>query len=111
MIRAILEPASVELPVVVAFDGATTGNEYQNKRFSLTGTVYAIQASNGALQPSGSAWTTVKDPDYSDANLKKYFLEELGKDGAGVKNLNRTNCTKSCLSSDPDHGGVEGRRF
>ena len=72
---------TVSLPVVVAFDGAATGNEYQNKRFSLTGTVYAIQASNGAPAAEWDpAWTTVNDPDYSDRELKEYFLEGPGND-------------------------------
>ena len=104
---------TVSLPVVVAFDGAATGNEYQNKRFSLTGTVYAIQASNGAPAAEWDpAWTTVKDPDYSDANLKKYFLEGPGKDMDCWPGEEPEPPTKLyqviVLSSDPDHGGVEG---
>lgn len=108
-----LEPASVELPVVVAFDGATTGNEYQNKRFSLTGTVYAIQASNGAAEAEwGKAWKKVKDPDYSDANLKKYFLKGPGASMPCWPGEDPEPPTKlyqaTVLSSDLNHGGVEG---
>lgn len=59
---------TVQLPIIVAFDGATTGNDYQGKEFTLSGDVYAIQASNGAPAAVwGDAWTTViGDYDYDN---------------------------------------------
>ena len=42
------DPGSVDLDLQVLVDGPGTGNEYQGARFTLGGTVTAVQASNGA---------------------------------------------------------------
>lgn len=71
-------PASVPLPIIVAFDLNSTGNEYQGKTFELSGTVYAIQASNEA--PSAvwdEAWDEVMDADYEPSGLAKQYLEYI----------------------------------
>ena len=71
-------PASVPLPIIVAFDLYSTDNEYQGKTFELSGTVYAIQASNEA--PSAvwdEAWDEVMDADYEPSGLAKQYLEYI----------------------------------
>jgi predicted ribosomally synthesized peptide with SipW-like signal peptide len=71
-------PASVPLPIIVAFDLYSTDNEYQGKTFELSGTVYAIQASNEA--PSAvwdEAWDEVMDADYEPSGLAAEYLEYI----------------------------------
>lgn len=47
--KGVVKPNdSVELKVKIELNGPNTGNEYQGKTFKLTGTMEAIQASNGA---------------------------------------------------------------
>jgi hypothetical protein len=43
-----LEPETVELCLVVAFDGPNMGNAYQGASYTLNGTVEAVQGTNGA---------------------------------------------------------------
>lgn len=72
------DPESVELELVVYFDGELTGNEYQGLGFTLGGNVYAIQASNDA--PSkvwGEAWDTVKGEGYVPSELVAEYLERV----------------------------------
>lgn len=47
------EPTSVVLQINVHLKGEETGNEYQGKRFILSGNFEAIQASNGASSAAG----------------------------------------------------------
>jgi len=70
-----LEPVTVELTLVVAFDGPATGNEYQGKEFTLSGEVQAIQATNGAPAAEwGDAWTDVTTAGYTPSGLAADYL-------------------------------------
>ena len=54
---ASLGDNTVKLPLIVAFDGEATGNDYQGKVFTLSGKVYAVQASNDAPAEVWKAFT------------------------------------------------------
>jgi len=72
------EERSVPLELIVAFDGEDTTDIYQGKTFTLSGKVYAIQASNDA--PSevwGDAWDAVTDPEYKPEGLAAAYLEYI----------------------------------
>ncbi|NLP17534.1 MAG: hypothetical protein GX376_00400, partial [Firmicutes bacterium] len=45
-----LEPETVTLCLVVAFDGPSMGNAYQGAGYTLSGTVEAVQGTNGAAE-------------------------------------------------------------
>ena len=71
-------PESVELELVVAFDGELTDDDYQGLGFTLGGKVYAIQASNDA--PStvwGDAWDAVTQEGYEPSGLAAAYLEYI----------------------------------
>lgn len=69
------DPASVKLELIVAFDGELTDNDYQGKEFTLSGDVYAIQASNGAPAAEwGDAWEAVTGDNYEPAGLAAEYL-------------------------------------
>lgn len=57
---------SVKLNLVVYFDGALTGNNYQGKEFTVSGDVEAVQASHeAASEVWGDGWDTVTGENYS----------------------------------------------
>jgi hypothetical protein len=69
----------VKLCLVVGFDGPSMDNRYQGLSYSIGGTVYAVQASNGAPEDLwGEAWEEVKSEGYTDDSLKTYFIEGRG---------------------------------
>jgi predicted ribosomally synthesized peptide with SipW-like signal peptide len=73
------EPEGVKLCLVVGFDGPSMDNRYQGLSYSIGGTVYAVQASNGAPEDLwGEAWEEVKSEGYTDDSLKAYFLTGNG---------------------------------
>jgi predicted ribosomally synthesized peptide with SipW-like signal peptide len=73
------EPEGVKLCLVVGFDGPSMDNRYQGLSYSIGGTVYAVQATNGAPEDLwGEAWEEVKSEGYSDNSLKAYFLTGNG---------------------------------
>ena len=57
------EPASVTLDINVCLDGRNTDNQYQGKRYILSGTFEAIQASNGASRATGWAYVPSETQD------------------------------------------------
>ncbi len=72
------EPESVKLELVVAFDGELTDDDYQGLGFTLSGKVYAIQASNDA--PSivwGDAWDAVTQEDYEPFGVAATYLNYI----------------------------------
>ncbi len=71
-------PESVELELVVYFDGELTDDTYQGKKFELSGKVYAIQASNDApLEVWGEAWDVVTESGYQPTGLAAAYLEYI----------------------------------
>jgi len=69
----------VKLCLVVGFDGPSMDNRYQGLSYSIGGTVYAVQASNGAPEDLwGDAWEAVNSEGYTDDSLKTYFIEGRG---------------------------------
>lgn len=74
---ASLEDRTVKLPLIVAFDGEATGNEYQGKEFTLSGKVYAVQASNGAPGEVWKAFNTVMDPEYVPTGKAAEYIEYI----------------------------------
>ena len=69
----------VKLCLVVGFDGPDMDNRYQELDYSIGGTVYAVQATNGAPEDLwGEAWEKVKSEGYTDDSLKAYFLTGNG---------------------------------
>lgn len=71
---ASLDDRTVKLPLIVAFDGEATDNKYQGKVFTLSGKVYAVQASNGAPgEVWGEAFTTATAPGYEPEGLDEYL--------------------------------------
>jgi predicted ribosomally synthesized peptide with SipW-like signal peptide/uncharacterized repeat protein (TIGR02543 family) len=71
---ALLGEEEVELKLVVAFDGVRTEDEYQGKKFTLGGTIEAIQASNNA---PGIAWGNIG---WTAVNTEGYIEEGLAFD-------------------------------
>lgn len=78
---------SVPLTIVLGFDGAATGNEYQGKRFTIGGQLNAVQASNGApLAVWGDGWTIANSANsfYVNEGLAatyaNYFLSGAGSE-------------------------------
>ncbi len=72
------DPVSVELSLIVAFDGPSTGNEYQGREFELSGLVEAVQASNGAPNAEwGDVWSEVNDEDYTPSGSAGEYLEYI----------------------------------
>lgn len=79
-------PASVELKLVYAFDGATMDNDYQEAGLTLGGKVEAIQASHEAStldENWATGWNAITngDPLTGEALLNyEYFHTGAGKD-------------------------------
>jgi predicted ribosomally synthesized peptide with SipW-like signal peptide len=68
---------SVKLNLVVYFDGALTGNNYQGKEFTVSGDVEAVQASHeAASEVWGDGWDTVTGDGYS-FDYEGWYLNEL----------------------------------
>ncbi|NLK00036.1 MAG: hypothetical protein GX318_02210 [Clostridia bacterium] len=74
------EGGTVELCVVVAFDGVLTDCAYQGKEFTFTGTAEAIQATNDAPESQWPGFEEATAPGYNDDHLREYFLTGAGKD-------------------------------
>jgi predicted ribosomally synthesized peptide with SipW-like signal peptide len=84
---------TVELPLIVAFDGPGTDNKYQGKWFELSGQVEAIQASNEAPDEVwGNAWKAVIADDYVPTGAALEYLEYI----------QGTPCWKGEKPTDPD---------
>jgi hypothetical protein len=67
----------VKLCLVVGFDGPSMDNRYQGLSYSIGGTVYAVQASNGAPEDLwGDAWTNVKNGE--GLYVEDYFVNGNG---------------------------------
>ena len=71
------EERTVELPLIVAFDGEATGNDYQGKVFTLSGKVYAVQASNGAPGEVWKAFNTVMDSEYEPDGEAAVYIDYI----------------------------------
>ena len=71
------EDEGVKLCLVVGFDGPSMDNRYQGFDYSIGGTVYAVQASNGAPEDLwGEAWTNVKNGE--GLYVEDYFVNGRG---------------------------------
>jgi predicted ribosomally synthesized peptide with SipW-like signal peptide len=67
----------VKLCLVVGFDGPDMDNRYQELDYSIGGTVYAVQATNGAPEDLwGEAWTNVKNGE--GLYVEDYFVNGNG---------------------------------
>ena len=67
----------VKLCLVVGFDGPSMDNRYQGLSYSIGGTVYAVQASNGAPEDLWkNAWTNVKNGE--GLYVEDYFVSGRG---------------------------------
>lgn len=69
---------TVELKLIIAFDGELTDNKYMGAEFTLGGIVEAVQASNDA--PSevwGSVWEEVKEGVPAQGNLANRYLNYI----------------------------------
>lgn len=68
---------TVDLCLVVAFEGRDMGNEYADKSYQIGGLVQAIQASNEAPSEKwGSAWWNATDENYNpinNSNISEFF--------------------------------------
>jgi predicted ribosomally synthesized peptide with SipW-like signal peptide/uncharacterized repeat protein (TIGR02543 family) len=109
-----LDPAEVELKLVVAFDGLLTGNNYQGKEFTLGGTVEAIQASNNAPATvwGATGWTAVNTAGYEEAGSAKenadYFRTGPGKDMPCWDAEEPEMCTITAVANPEEGGTVSG---
>lgn len=78
-----LEPETVDLVLVVGFDGPDMDNDFQGAGLRIGGIVEAIQASNGAPEAEwGEAFTNANKEDYTFLNLRgaNYFYNDRGND-------------------------------
>jgi len=111
-----LDPAMVELTLVVAFDGPNTGNEYQGKWFELSGLIEAVQASNDAPKAVwGDFWEGLKNENYEPApeSLAGQYLAYMknvkcyngGDPGPGDPEKYNVS---AIIVDDDEHGWVDG---
>lgn len=82
------EARTVDLELIVAFDGEKTNNDYQGKTFTLSGDVEAVQTSNGAPAAVwGEAWKNATAEGYEPRGLARYYVKYI----EGTKCWNKEN--------------------
>lgn len=69
---------TVELKLIIAFDGELTDNKYMGAEFTLGGTVEAVQASNDAPSEVWDLnWEEVKTGDFAQGYLAEKYLDYI----------------------------------
>jgi predicted ribosomally synthesized peptide with SipW-like signal peptide len=93
---------SVKLNLVVYFDGALTGNNYQGKEFTVSGDVEAVQASHEAASNEwGDGWDTVTGDGYS-FDYEGWYLNELDPEDIDCYNADLDDPGEPEPTPDPE---------
>jgi len=93
---------SVKLNLVVYFDGALTGNNYQGKEFTVSGDVEAVQASHeAASEVWGDGWDTVTGDGYS-FDYEGWYLNELDPEDIACYNADLDDPEEPDPSQTPE---------